>query len=63
MIVLDPGQGGHSTTDSYGSSGVPESQVNLALAWRVAEHLGQEVALTRTGDVGIGLGERLELIV
>ncbi len=63
MIVIDPGHGGHDPSDRpYGAPyGIHEKQANLALAWRVAEHLGQDVALTRTGDVDVSLDDRTHL--
>lgn len=61
MIVIDPGHGGHDPSDQGYGGVVREKQANLALAWRVAEHLGQGVALTRTGDVAVPLDERARL--
>lgn len=57
-VVLDPGHGGPSDTGAVGQNGLPEKEVNLAVAEkaaRVLETQGIDVALTRTDDYTIPL--------
>lgn len=59
-ITLDPGHGG-TQKGGAGSLRVPEKDIVLPIALRVAELLraqGATVNLTRTGDVTLGLYER-----
>ena len=66
-IVLDPGHGGtqslggSSPLGCRGPSGTLEKDVTLALAQRVATHLGGDVSLTRTGDSSLSLVERTKV--
>lgn len=59
-ITVDPGHGG-SQKGGAGSLRVPEKNIVLPIAQRVAQllrGLGANVTLTRTGDVTLGLYER-----
>ncbi len=59
-LTIDPGHGG-TQTGGAGSFGVPEKNIVLPIALRVAELLraqGATVNLTRTGDTTLGLYER-----
>lgn len=52
-IVLDPGHGGEETGAVGVSTGVPEKELNLAVAQRLKpllEAAGAQVIMTRTGD-------------
>ncbi|XXF81309.1 N-acetylmuramoyl-L-alanine amidase [Myxococcaceae bacterium GXIMD 01537] len=63
-IVIDPGHGGNqalggsSPLGCRGPAGTLEKDVNLRLAERVAQHLGGNVVLTRTGDTSLSLADR-----
>ena len=62
-VIIDAGHGGHDT-GAPGIVGVPEKQVNLAVALKLAELLrrrGIEVLLTRSRDVFIELDERADI--
>lgn len=59
-ITIDPGHGG-TQTGGAGSFGIPEKNIVLPIALRVAELLraqGATVNMTRTGDTTLGLYER-----
>ncbi|MFH1464427.1 MAG: N-acetylmuramoyl-L-alanine amidase [Pseudomonadota bacterium] len=64
MIVIDPGHGGHNQAGkstpfgARGPDGGVEKDINLALAQRVAAHLGGQAVLTRDSDTNVSLGER-----
>ncbi|MHC4985091.1 MAG: N-acetylmuramoyl-L-alanine amidase family protein, partial [Planctomycetota bacterium] len=62
-VVIDAGHGGHDD-GAAGIVGIPEKQVNLAVAMRLAELLRQRhvpVLLTRDRDVFIELDERADI--
>jgi len=63
-ICLDPGHGG-SEAGSIGCSGLPESQVNLAIALKTKtflENLGATVIMTRTSQSeNLSLDERVKI--
>ena len=62
-VVLDPGHGGVET-GAVGPGGLAEKDVNLAVAWRVADLLRREgvrTYLTRTADYRITLATRAEI--
>ncbi len=62
-ICVDPGHGGDEP-GAIGPSGVRESQVNLAIAARLAEKLsaeGAQVILTRSADRSVSLAQRVQM--
>jgi N-acetylmuramoyl-L-alanine amidase len=65
-IVLDPGHGGltsagkSSAAGARGANGTLEKDVTLQLARRLSRHLGGGVALTRTADQNLSLGQRAD---
>jgi hypothetical protein len=66
-IVIDAGHGGHhaagqsSPSGVRGPAGTQEKDVTLALAQRVAAHLGPGAVLTRSGDQSMTLAERSDI--
>jgi N-acetylmuramoyl-L-alanine amidase len=66
-IVLDPGHGGDrnlggsSSSGGRGPGGIFEKDVTLALAKRVALHLGPGVLVTRDRDENVSLSQRSAL--
>ena len=63
-VVLDPGHGGPVETGAVGPNGLPEKDLNLRLAKRVAAELREReisVALTRTTDYRVPLAVRSEI--
>jgi N-acetylmuramoyl-L-alanine amidase len=66
-IVIDPGHGGAAAVGRStpfgvrGPRGTLEKDVTLALARRVAHHLGSRAVLTRARDVNATLAERVAL--
>jgi N-acetylmuramoyl-L-alanine amidase len=63
LVVLDPGHGGEDE-GAKGPSGVLEKHLTLAIARQVAAELqkaGVVVRLTREGDEGVGLADRVAL--
>jgi N-acetylmuramoyl-L-alanine amidase len=62
-VVIDAGHGGHDP-GAVGRSGLKEKDVNLDIAKRLANRLkqeGVEVVMTRSSDVFIPLGKRVEI--
>jgi len=62
-IVIDPGHGGHDArgqSTPYGAraGSTWEKDLNLRLAERVAQHLGDTAVLTRSQDANLSLQER-----
>jgi N-acetylmuramoyl-L-alanine amidase len=63
-VVLDPGHGGEET-GAIGPSGVVEAELNLDVAQRAADRLGEQgatVVLTRDADVRVTLATRAEIV-
>ncbi len=64
MVMLDPGHGGRDP-GAIGARGTYEKDVTLDIAKEIARLLGRErgvsVGLTRDGDVGLALAERVAL--
>ena len=66
-IVLDPGHGGshvYGKSTPHGATGLlgaAEKDVNLELAKRVANRLGDRVVLTRSQDCNLSLADRIEV--
>ena len=62
VIVIDPGHGGKDPgAGQYGFSKMPEKEINLDIAKKLAEQLsskGAKVVMTRTTDVFIELNDR-----
>ncbi|MEZ5376337.1 MAG: N-acetylmuramoyl-L-alanine amidase [Acidimicrobiales bacterium] len=64
QIVLDPGHGGDVETGAQGPNGLVERDLNLAVAKRTANLLGQRqisVVLTRTANYRVPLAVRAEI--
>lgn len=60
LVVIDPGHGGQNPGAVHG--GVMEKDINLLLAWEVAEGLSEyRVALTRKEDTTVSLVERVKM--
>ncbi|MBM3243969.1 MAG: hypothetical protein FJZ12_03955 [Candidatus Omnitrophica bacterium] len=62
-VVIDPGHGGHDP-GAIGRTGLKEKDINLDIAKRLASRLkreGVEVIMTRTTDIFIPLGKRVEI--
>ncbi|KAG1648584.1 Aminopeptidase M1-C [Nymphon striatum] len=62
-VLIDPGHGGDET-GAVGPTGLPESEVNLDIAFRLQAWLreqGVEAALTRTDDYYVAIAARAEM--
>jgi len=62
-VVIDPGHGGKDP-GAIGRTGLKEKDVNLDIAKRLANRLkqeGVEIVMTRSSDVFIPLGKRVEI--
>jgi len=58
VVVLDPGHGGYDP--GAVANGLREKDLNLKLAWRLAERLsGVKVLMTRESDVFLSLADRV----
>jgi N-acetylmuramoyl-L-alanine amidase len=62
-ICLDPGHGGNET-GAIGCGGMTEAAINLGIAMKLKdllEHEGARVVMTRTTNVDVSLGQRVEI--
>ncbi|NET48012.1 MAG: N-acetylmuramoyl-L-alanine amidase [Merismopedia sp. SIO2A8] len=64
-ILLDPGHGGPNDLGARGPTGYPEKDVALDISLLLRDELeqrGATVIMSRTEDVDVGLGDRVNLI-